>query len=403
MKLLAQAQAELQANTPSVSVIERVPLLQALGRIAACDVMSELAIPPADNSAMDGFAVHASALSENVILSISQRIPAGVAPMPLEAGTAARIFTGANIPSNADTVVIQENCKFEGSEVGGAVQIRNVPERGANIRPRGQDIQVGATVISKGQRLNAVDLSLLASVGVVEVAVYERLRVAIFSTGDELAEPGQALKEGQIYNSNRPLLAALCTELGYEVIDCGVVVDTLESTKVALSGAASNAHLILSSGGVSVGEEDHVRPAVEALGTLDMWKVQIKPGKPVAYGKVADAAFLGLPGNPVSSFVVFQLLGLPLMRALQGDNSAMPTTFKVRSGFNKKATTREEYIRVKLMQSDNGDWLADRFPNSSSGVMSSLSWADGLVRHKINSTIKVGSDVEFLPLRRALL
>lgn len=403
MKLLAQAQDELQSNPPSVSTIERVPLLQTLGRIAACDVKSELAIPPADNSAMDGFAVRASDVGENVVLPISQRIPAGGTPKPLEVGTAARIFTGANIPDNADTVIIQENCSFEGSHIGGSVQIVKAPDQGANIRPRGQDIQAGATVVRKGQRLNAVDLSLLASIGIAELDVFERLKVAIFSTGDELAEPGQALKEGQIYNSNRPLLIALCTELGYQVLDCGIVADTLESTKAALSDAATKAHIILSSGGVSVGEEDHVKPAIEALGSLDMWKVQIKPGKPVAYGKIGDAAFLGLPGNPVSSFVIFQLLGLPLMRALQGDNSAMPNAFRVKSGFDKKLTTREEYIRVKLVQADNGDWLADCFPNSSSGVMSSLSWADGLVRHHIGTAIGVGDDVEFLPLRRALL
>ena len=410
MKLLQQAQAELQANQAVVSKVERVPLMSSLGRIAACNVQSSLAIPPADNSAMDGFAVRyedldTTANSSNT-LPISQRLPAGAKPAPLQAGTVARIFTGANMPDGADTVVIQENCEFGESNIGSTVQIKQVAKQGANIRPRGQDIQVGATVVHKGQRLNAVDLSLLASIGVAEVDVFERLKVAIFSTGDELAEPGQALKEGQIYNSNRPLLMALCSELGYEIIDCGIVADTLEATKIALKEAAQKAHLILSSGGVSVGEEDHVKPAIEALGSLDMWKVQIKPGKPVAYGKIDGATFLGLPGNPVSSFVVFQLLGVPLMRALQGDITVAPKAFKVKADFDKPPSSREEYIRVKLVQgeqSKSGEWLAERFPNSSSGVLSSLSWADGLVRQPIDCAIKTGEPVEFLPLRRAVL
>jgi len=403
MTLLADAQARLRQSPQADLSTEVVSLAIASGRIAARDVISELAIPPADNSAMDGFAVRADELASGRRLSISQRLPAGASALPHIAGTAARIFTGANIPLGADAVVIQENCEFDKAEVGDQVTILDTVQPGDNVRPRGQDIQNGAVVIRQGQRLNAVDISLLASVGLTHIEVYQRLTVAVFSTGDELAEPGQALAEGQIYNSNRPLLLALCEQLGYQTVDCGIVADTFEDTKAALKQAAQQAHLILSSGGVSVGEEDHVKPAVEALGALDMWKIQIKPGKPMAYGHIDKAAFLGLPGNPVSSFVVFQLLGMPLMQALQGEHASPPKAFKVISGFDKKTTTREEYIRVKLVQDDQGNWVADRFPNLSSGVLSSLSWADGLVKHSIDCVIERGQPLEFLPLRGAML
>ncbi len=400
---LKQAQAKLEAVPAARLDTERVALLAALGRIAAREVKSSLAIPPADNSAMDGFAVRAKDVIKGKELIISQRVPAGAQPHALQAGTAARIFTGASLPEGADAVVIQENCEFTGSDKGGKVKILKEIDRGANIRPCGQDIQSGATVIKRGQRLNAVDLSLLASIGEEEVDVYQRLKVAIFSTGDELVEPGQPLAPGQIYNSNRPLLLALCQELGYETLDCGIVEDTLEATINALHDASKSAHLILSSGGVSVGEEDHVKPAVETLGHLEMWKVQIKPGKPVAFGQINDTSFLGLPGNPVSSFVVFQLLSVPLMQSLQGQQKTRPITYRIAAGFDKKASSREEYIRVKLQMGNDGNLFADRFPNLSSGVLSSLSWADGLVRHAADTEIKKGEQVDFYPLTRSFM
>ncbi len=398
--LLNQARQRLQSVAPLNLRVERVALQAALGRVLAESVVSQIDIPPADNSAMDGFALCYQDLQKTSELPISQRIPAGVKAQPLLAGTAARIFTGANIPAGADTVIIQENCEYDSERV--RVMQTSTP-MGANIRPKGQDITCHAQVAERGTKLTAVDLSLLASIGVHEVNVYEPLKVAIFSTGNELVEPGTPLQEGQIYNSNRALLMGLCAELDCQVVDCGIVEDTLEATKRALSDAAEQAHLILSSGGVSVGEEDHVRPALESLGSLDMWRVQIKPGKPVAYGKINNTYFLGLPGNPVSSFVVFQLLGVPLMQTLQAQNCKEPEYYSVLAGFDKPATKREEYIRVKLKRNERSELVAECFANSSSGVMSSLSWADGLVRHDIDQAIEKGKAVPFFPLKQAMM
>ena len=404
---LDKAQSIMRSSDRADLNVESVSLDKALNRVSAIDVFSGLDIPPANNSAMDGIAVRMQDVSIGKSLTISQRIPAGTKPSKLEHGTAARIFTGAHLPEGADTVVIQENCEFGGtsepvSGSNGFVSVSQLPILGANIRPMGQDIRTGALVIKKGQRLNSIDLSLLASIGKSHVSVFEKLKVAIFSTGDELVDPGVPLQEGQIYNSNRPLLMGLCTQMGYLPIDCGIVDDTLEATKEALITTSKQAHIILSSGGVSVGEEDHIKPAIESIGSLDMWKVQIKPGKPVAFGKVNDALFLGLPGNPVSSFVVFQLLAVPLLRALQGELEVMPKPFSVEAGFQKPVTSREEYIRVKL-HAKGGKLIAERFANLSSGVLSSLSWADGLVRHEIDTSIEEGGIVDFFPLREAML
>lgn len=399
MITLAQAQLELQQSADCQLDAECLPLLVALGRVASQDVVSDIQIPPSDNSAMDGFAVCASDLQVGARLDVSQRIPAGIAPHAMATGTAARIFTGGVMPQGADSVVIQENCDYDQD----SVTILKTVTAGANVRPCGQDITMGATVVHKGQRLTAVDLSLLASIGHAEVNVYKPLRIAIFSTGDELIEPGRALAPGQIYNSNRTLLIALCQQLGYQAVDCGIVEDTFEATKAALSHAANQADLIVSSGGVSVGEEDHVKPAVEALGSLAMWKVQMKPGKPVAFGDVAGTAFLGLPGNPVSSYIVFQLLGVPLARALQGQNAELPRAYTVLAGFEMKMSTREEYIRVRLERDATGQLVAQRFANLSSGVMSSLSWADGLVRQDIDQQICEGDRIAFLPFTEGML
>jgi len=399
MITVSQAKLKLQQFQTKLET-ELISIADALGRVASCDAVSSLPIPPADNSAMDGFAVCASDLSNHsTTLAISQRIPAGKEPHPLDPGTVARIFTGGVMPDGADAVVIQENCDYDDD----SVTILKAVSSGQNVRPKGQDIRQGATVVRVGQKISAIDISLLASIGQAHIEVYRPLKVALFSTGDELIEPGQELKTGQIYNSNKPLLVAMCEQMGFEPYDCGVVKDTLEATKLALSDAASKADVIISSGGVSVGEEDHVKPAVEALGELEMWKVQMKPGKPVAYGNISDVPFLGLPGNPVSSFTVFQLLGVPLLNSLQGREPVDETYYPVAAAFSKPLSSREEYIRVKIERDASGNLYANRFPNLSSGVMSSLSWADGLVRQDIDSGIEVGQRLAFFPLREAML
>lgn len=412
MITLEQARQKFIQSVTMQTVTEEVTLQHALGRVAATDQNSAISVPPSDNSAMDGFAVNSNELSEgNSVLSISQRIPAGAWPEPLQSGTAARIFTGGVMPSGANAVVIQENCEYQQSS--DQVTIRKPVTAGENVRPKGQDIAVGAEIITMGTKLNAVHLGLLASIGCATTSVYKKIIVAVFSTGNELIEPGQALERGQIYNSNRTMLLALCHQLGYQTIDCGIVEDTLEATKTALEQAAQQADVIISSGGVSVGEEDHIKPAIEALGSLQHWKVQMKPGKPVVLGSVVNTPILGLPGNPVSSYVVFQLLGIPLLKALQGETVTAPQVYQVCAGFDKKMTSREEYIRVRishpaeesLIQGSltSGQPLAQLFNNQSSGVLSSLAWADGLVRQHIDQVISKGDTVDFLPLRAGLL
>lgn len=400
MITLLEAQQLLKESAQCDLRTETIGLANAVGRVASADVYAGLNIPPSDNSAMDGFAVRASDIKEvGVKLNVSQRIPAGSDPKPLERGTAARIFTGGVLPSDADAVVIQENTDFDDQ----SVTINKLAKSGDNVRPCGQDIAEGSMVVSIGRRLSPIDVGLLASIGKATVEVFLPLRVAIFSTGDELVTPGKELKPGQIYNSNRPVLIALCEQLGFTAIDCGIVEDTLGATKAALAAAANKADVIISSGGVSVGDEDHIKPAVEALGTLELWKVQMKPGKPVAFGNVEGTPFLGLPGNPVSSYVVFQLLGAPLMQTLQGQNTKSPRSYSVISGFTKKLSTREDYIRVRVSRNSTGNLVAQSFANSSSGVMSSLAWADGLVRQNIDTAIEMGQDIEFLPLREGIL
>lgn len=383
----------LDAASPCVA-IETVPVADAIGRVLAESPVAAVSVPPADNSGMDGYAVRIADLKDTNALPLSQRIPAGTAPQPLQAGSCARIFTGAEIPAGADAVVMQENVTLQGDRVVFPEAVKPAE----NIRPLGQDLMAGDQVLAAGVRLQPSDLGMLASVGLAEVQVYKPLKVAILSTGDELVEPGKPLAAGQIYNSNRYILAGLLKNLGMEIVDLGCVADTHEATLQALTDAAEKADAIISTGGVSVGEEDHVKNAVEELGRLDMWKLRIKPGKPVAHGLVGTTPFIGLPGNPTSTLITFCLLARPFLQKLQGAAYKAPLTLPVAAGFVRgRANLRQEFLRARI---ENG--RAVPFKNQSSGVLSSASWADGVAIVPSETQIAEGDIVDFIPFAELL-
>ena len=377
-------------------VVETVsgPLIESSGRVLAQELVSPIDVPGADNSAMDGYALRA-ADAESGPLPMSQRIPAGYAPEPLAPGTAARIFTGATVPDGADTVVMQENCNAEGD----SVTVTGDVNPGQHIRRRGQDIAAGDSILSAGRRLRPQDLGLAASVGVSIVETYRPLRVAILSTGDELVEPGAAEPApGQLYNSNRYTLSGLLSGLGMTVIDGGIVPDDLQATRTALADAADKADVIVSSGGVSVGEEDHVKAAVESLGELGLWKLAIKPGKPLAFGRVANTPFLGLPGNPSSVFVTFCLIARPFLLKRQGASDLATPSVTARAAFTvDRPGTRQEYLRATLSMTADGPSV-NAFSNQSSGVLSSVSRSNALAVVPPGTTIAEGDPVEVLLL-----
>ena len=405
-RLLGVAQALPIGDSESVSTFE------AFGRVLAQDVASALDVPPADNSSMDGYAVRCADIpAAGSVLPVSQRIPAGQPGQPLQPGTAARIFTGAQIPPGADAVVMQEQATALDE---GRVRFDVRPSSGEWVRRRGEDIQRGATVLTRGTRLSPQALGLAASVGRASLQVLRRPRVALFSTGDELVMPGEPLKPGAIYNSNRFTLRGLLQAAGCEVQDLGIVPDRLQATRDALRAAAEHNDLIVTSGGVSVGEEDHLRPAMLAEGRLDLWQIAMKPGKPLAFGAVrraavsepgdagaapSEALFVGLPGNPVSSWVTCLLAVLPLLRALQGMPRVAARAMSVRADFDwPKPDRRREFLRVRF----NAEGGLDLFPNQSSGVLTSAHWADGLVDNPAGQAIRRGDTVRFLSLAELL-
>jgi molybdopterin molybdotransferase len=386
---VGEAISALLGQARCLASTEPCSLFDALGRTLAGDVVATIDVPPADNSAMDGYALRrADWAGAEQPLPLSQRITAGSVPRKLAPGTAARIFTGAEVPGGADTVVMQEHC--EGTSA--LVRILQCPPEGANIRRLGQDISRGQKVLSAGQRLRPQDLGLAASLGVASVSVRERLKVAILSTGDELVEPGQSVGPGQIYNSNRFTMKGQLAAWGFDVVDLGVARDRPEAVRECMTRAAGEADIIITSGGVSVGEEDHVKDVVESLGSLDLWRIAIKPGKPFAFGQVLGKPFIGLPGNPVSVFVTLLVIARPYLLACQG---VAETTLRPAAGFArfaKKASQREDYLRVRATESG-----LELFPNQSSGVLSSACWGDGLVRQKAAEVIEEGGCVEYLP------
>ncbi|HZA96580.1 MAG TPA: gephyrin-like molybdotransferase Glp [Burkholderiaceae bacterium] len=395
MLSVEQALEKLLSAAQPVSDVEQVDTMQANGRVLATAVVSTIEVPPLDNSQMDGYAVRtADVPAVPTTLPVSQRIAAGQVGVALEPGTAARIFTGAPVPPGADAVIMQEKCEA----VGDKVTLNERPPRGEAIRKAGIDIGRGDVVLKPGVRLRPQHSALAASIGAARLTVYRRLRVATFFTGDELVMPGEPLPRGSIYNSNRFMLRALLESLGCEVNDLGIVPDDLRSTRDALVSAAADADLIISSGGVSVGEEDHVKPAVQAEGSLDLWQIAMKPGKPLAFGRVRDVPFIGLPGNPVSSFVTFVLFARPFVLQRQGRVEPLRTIF-VRADFDwRQSSRRREFMRARL--NDKGG--LDIFPNQNSSVLTSVTWADGLIDNPSEHLIHAGDIVRFLPFAELL-
>jgi len=392
----------------------KVPLEQAVGRYLAEDIVATVFVPPWDNSAMDGYAINTECLekesSSKVALSVSQRIPAGKSPDALQSCTAARIFTGAPVPEGSDAVVIQENCDLKNA----AESVVEVPidvKKGANIRLKGEDIKPGDKLLKLGTRLRPQEMGLLASIGFSEVLVYRKLKVAVLSSGDELVDPalvqGGALAPGQIFNSNRFTLAGLIDAMGFEWVDCGIVVDDPDASEAALKSAAMKADCVISTGGVSVGDEDHIKAALEKLGRLELWKLAIKPGKPLAFGfigdedneKTCETPFFGLPGNPAAVLVTFCVFVRPYLIKRSGGQARLPLMITAKAGFDRfNKGQRKEYLRARLEVENDGSQRVEFFSNQSSGMLSSACWANGYAPIKPGQKISSGDMIEFLPM-----
>jgi molybdopterin molybdotransferase len=390
-----EARAALIAAARPLQEVERVPLREALGRVLAEDAVSPLDVPGHDNSAMDGYALRsADTAGDGARLPVSQRIAAGHPGGPLAAGTCARIFTGAPMPEGADAVVMQEEVELDGD----IAVIRRRIKAGENMRPRANDVAQGATVLRSGTRIRPQMVGLLASLGIPEVVVVRRLRVALLNSGDEIVEPGRPLEEGQIYNSNRYTLTAMLQQVGCTVVDLGQIEDTFDATRAALREGARLADLIVTSGGVSVGEEDHIKAAVQAEGELHLWQVRTKPGKPLAYGTVQGTPFIGLPGNPVSVFVTLCMFGMPFIRAAQGQHTPFPAAQRARlAKAVDKPLKRREFVRVRLDHQADQLPLAEPFPRQGSDVLTSTVWADGLLEIPEELSLPQGAILNYWP------
>ena len=407
---LEDALAAVLAQAQPLPGAAFVDLLQADGRVLAADCIAPLQVPPLDNSAMDGYAVRSAEVAQvGTVLPVSQRIPAGQVGTALQVGTVARIFTGAPLPPGADAIVMQEDCTVLDD---GRVRFDAVPQPGQFVRRAGQDIALGSTALQAGLRLTPAALGLAASLGLAQLPVARRPRVALFSTGDELALPGsiapQDLPPGHIFNSNRYVLASLLQRWGCEVVDGGILPDDRVATHAALAQAAQDCDLLVTSAGVSVGEEDHVRPVVEQLGALSLWKIAMKPGKPFAFGHLrrsggdpaaGRAHFIGLPGNPVSSLITALVLLRPFVLALQGASVVQPPAHWLTADFEiTQRDSRREFLRARR----NAAGRLELFANQNSGVLTSTVWAEGLVDNPAQTLIARGSSVRFLPFSELL-
>lgn len=392
---LDAARAMIAAQVGRIEGTERVGLLAADGRVLAADLAAPVDLPPFDNSAVDGYAVRLAGLENGGRLPVLGRLAAGASPRPLIDGSAQRIFTGAALPPGADTVFMQEDVRLD----AGHVQVPPGLRPGANTRPRGEDIARGAIALRAGLRLRPQDLALAAALGITGLSVGRPVRVALFSTGDELIEPGQPTGAAQRYDSNRVLLAAMARRSGSQVTDLGILPDRFDAITDALQTAARGHDLILTSGGVSAGEEDHVRTAVEALGRLVFWRLAVKPGRPVTMGVVGGVPFMGLPGNPVAAFVTFAQLARPMLAALAGSRFEPPPTLRLPAAFAyRKKAGRREYVRARLLPNPDGMMAAHKHEVDGAGILTSLTETDGLVELPDNVTqVAPGDIVAFMP------
>ncbi|PYF78673.1 molybdopterin molybdochelatase [Marinomonas alcarazii] len=393
MSTLLAFEDALEEITRSAKVLvgqQTIPLVSALGCTLAEDVIAEISVPPHDNSAMDGYALSTKDWQAGKQFSISQRIAAGQHPQTLLPGTCARIFTGANIPPGADTVVMQENALL----VGDKVIFSEQPALADNIRPLGQDMQAGQTVMKAGCKITPVHIGLLSSLGITEISVYKPLQVGILTTGDELIAAGEPLNSGQIYNSNGPMLSALVTQAGHQVKHCIHAADTANDTRNALETLMKSCDVILSSGGVSVGEEDHVKGVLEQLGKVHLWKIAIKPGKPLVHATLDGIPFLGLPGNPSSTLVTYHWFARLLLSICAGQTAERPQPYLVDAGFNRSKTIqRDEFLRVSIGK----DGLAYAHPQQSSGALLAACESHGYLHVKANTQIEYGHSYSFYP------
>lgn len=394
MKNFDEALKYLLSQVKITLKTENLPITNALGKTLATDIIATINVPPHDNSMMDGYALHLNSLENNNIFNVSQKIVAGKTSNALQPNTIARIFTGAPIPQGANIVIMQEETEIIANEV--KILATNIT-KGQNIRLSGEDIAINDVILKKGHKLKPQDLGLITSIGIDDVQVYKPLTIATFTTGSELLEPGKPPQPGKIYNANRYILAGAIPQLGFKLIDLGVVKDTLNATIKAMQQAAKMADIVITTGGVSVGEEDHIKPAIEQLGELNMWKVQMKPGKPIAYGNIQSTPFIGLPGNPVSAFATFNLFAKPYLLKMQGQTNYTSSPIWLTANFTTtKINFRRDFARAKLINNAQ-ETSVEIYKNQGSGVLSSTVWADGFVVIPENTIINKGDKVAFYP------